>query len=614
MWRLDEGIRWQKAPRQFAGRGLAYWTDGSSERVVVLTPGYHMASLDARTGVPDPKFGKNGVVDLMEGLGLPLVPLAVDDTGSLIISDAAPYRQARPGETWNEQTRTGADGTVGIDPKLGQIAVSSPAIIVGDVIVVGNSSIHGYYPIRFANLPGFIRGFDIRTGKQLWKFNLVPQPGEFGAETWKNGARRSGREGVGKNDAWATYSADPELGLVYIPVGMPLLDEYGGHRPGANLYGNSIVALDARTGQRRWHFQMVHHDIWDYDTPMAPNLLDITVSGRVRKAIAQPTKQGWLYTFDRATGEPIWPIVERPVLQSEVPGEKTWPTQPIPTKPEPYSQQGLEEDDLIDYTKAIRDSALKIAKKCRMGPYYIPPSPTDGTARSGMRCSWYSPGASGGVNIDGGAALDPETGSLYVAALSGLSTIQVQKDPCSEFRYSSPRDNCGLIGALPPPAGYVRQASRESDSFSGRAAFSQINGVSILKPKEHGGITAYNMNLGDKIWWSPNGVMVPPPKIDTGLFAGVALLPQAGPGQAQLIATKTLLIYGNGRSVHQSLRGANARLFALDKTTGKQVGAVKIPSQTTAVPMTFLHKGRQYIVFAAGQGANTSLVALSLPR
>jgi quinoprotein glucose dehydrogenase len=613
MWRLNEGIRWQKAPRQFAGRGLAYWTDGTTERVIVVTPGYHMAALDARTGLPDPKFGANGVVDLMDGLGLPLVPLAVDDTGSLIISDAAPYRQARPGETWNEKTRTGADGTIGIDPKLGQIAASSPPIIVGDVIVVGNSSIHGYYPIRFTNIPGFIRGFDVRTGKQLWKFNLVPQPGEFGAETWERGSK-IGSEGVGKNDAWATYSADPELGLVYIPVGMPLLDEYGGHRPGANLYGNSIVALDAKTGARRWHFQMVHHDIWDYDTPMAPNLLDITVNGRPRKAIAQSTKQGWLYTFDRATGEPIWPIVERPVLQSDVPGEKTWATQPIPTKPEPFSQQGLEEEDLIDYTKAIKDSALKIAKQCRMGPYYIPPAAADGAGKGGFRCSWYSPGASGGVNIDGGAAVDPETGILYVAALSGLSTIQVQKDPCSEFRYSSPRDNCGLIGALPPPPGYVRQAARSDDGFSGRAAFSQINGVSILKPRELGGITAYDMNRGDKTWWSPNGLMVPAPKIDTGLFAGVALLPQPGPGQAQVITTKTLVIYGNGRSTHQSLRGANARLFALDKKTGKQVGALKIPSPTTAVPMTFMHKGRQYIVFATGQGSNTSLVALALPR
>src|SRR5919198_6297217 len=480
-WRLDEGIRWQKAPRQFAGRGLAYWTDGHEERVIVVTPGYHLASLDAKTGTADPKFGKNGIVDLMDGLGLPLVPLAVDDSGPLIISDAAPARKARPGEKWDPVTKTGADGTIGIDPAFGQIANSSPAIVVNNVIVVGNSAIHGYYPIRFRNIPGFIRGFDVHTGKQLWKFNLVPQPGEFGAETWKNGSK-IGTEGVGKNDPWALYSADPDLGLVYIPVGMPLLDEYGGHRPGDNLFGTSLVALDVETGKRRWHFQMVHHDIWDYDTPMAPNLMDVTVNGRRRKIVAQTTKQGWVYTLDRVTGEPIWPIVETPVLQSEVPGEQTSKTQPIPTKPAPYSQQGLVESDLIDYTPAIRDSALKLAKRCRMGPYFIPASPTDGTAPSGFRCSWYAPGASGGVNIDGGTAADPETGRIYVGGQSGLSTIQVQKDPCSEFRYSSPHDSCGLLGALSPPPGYVAPAARPG-GFEARAAGTTIGGVSILKPK-----------------------------------------------------------------------------------------------------------------------------------
>ena len=624
MWRLDEGIRWQKAPRQFAGRGLAYWTDGANERVIVVTPGYHMASLDAKTGLPDPKFGRNGVVDLMEGLGLPLVPLAVDDTGSLIISDAAPYRAARPGEKWDPKTRTGADGTVGIDPKYGQIANSSPAIIVNDVIIVGNSSIHGYYPIRVRNLPGYIRGFDVRTGKQLWLFNLVPQPGEFGAETWERGSR-VGDEGVGKNDAWATYSADPELGLVYIPVGMPLMDEYGGHRPGANLYGNSIVALDVKTGQRKWHFQMVHHDIWDYDTPMAPNLFDAVIDGRPRKVVAQTTKQGWIYTFDRVTGEPIWPIVERPVPQSETPGEKSWPTQPIPTKPEPYSHMGLQEKDLIDYTPAIRDSALKMAKRCRMGSYYIPAQPNDGTAKSGLTCSWYAPGASGGVNIDGGASVDPETGMMYVASLSGLSSITLQKDPCSEFRYSSPRDNCGKLGALPPPPGYRPNPELGSGSgFERRGNYARITTapnptggapvpISILKPKELGGITAYDMKSGDKRWWIPNGGFVPPPKIDTGLFAGVQLPPTPGPGQAQVITTKTLMIYGTGR---QGLGGGQgqARLYAVDKATGRQIGEVRIPSRTTAVPMTFMHEGKQYIVFATGQGRNTSLVALTLSR
>ena len=608
MWRMNEGIRWQKAPRQFAGRGPAYWTDGASERVIVTTPGYHMASLDAKTGLPDPKFGKNGVVDLMDGLGFPLVPLAVDDDGPLVISDAAPARKAKPGETWDEKTKTGADGTVGIDPALGQIGASCPPIIVNDVIIVGNSHIHGYYPIRLRNLPSYIRGFDVRTGKQLWKFNLVPEPGEFGAETWGNGTK-PGTPGVGKVDAWAPYSADPELGLVYIPVGMPLMDEYGGHRPGDNLFGNSLVALDVKTGKRKWHFQMVHHDIWDYDAPMAPNLLDVVVDGKPRKIVAQSSKQGWLYVFDRITGEPIWPIVETKVLQSDVPGEEAWPTQPIPSKPAPYAQQGLVEADLIDYTPAIKEAALKLAKACRMGPYYIPATVGDGTSPSGLSCSWYAPGASGGVNIDGGAAVDPESGMLYVAAQNGLSTMQLVKDPCSEFRYSSPHDSCGERGALPPPAGYKKGEGR-----SGRtAAANNIGGVSIVKPKELGGVTAYNMNSGDKAWWIPNGGQLLPVETKDPLFAGVTLPPAApGRGHAQIITTKTLVIYGTGRGGGPP--AAKPQIYAVDKASGKQVGAVAIPSRTSAVPMTFMHKGQQYIVFATGAGANTSLVALNLPK
>lgn len=608
MYRHEEGIRWQKAPRQFAGRGPTYWTDGKDERVIVVTPGYHMVSLDAKTGVPDPKFGRNGVVDLQDGLGFPMVPLAVDDSGSLIISDAAPARRAKPGERWDPVKKIGADGTIGIDPIHGQIASSSPAIVVNGVIVVGNSSIHGYYPIRVHNIPGFVRGFDVRTGRQIWKFNLIPQPGEFGANTWERGSKVDG-EGVGKNDAWATYSADPDLGLVYIPVGMPLMDEYGGHRPGNNLFGNSLIAIDAKTGLRKWHFQMVHHDIWDYDAPMSPNLIDITVDGKRRKAITQSTKQGWLYTFDRATGQPIWPMPESPVLQSDVPGEQTSATQPIPSRPAPYSQQGLLDADVIDYTPAIRDSALAMARKCRMGPYFIPGVTADGSSASGLRCAWYAPGASGGVNIDGGAAFDPETGMIYVASLSGLSTIALQKDPCSEFRYSSPRDNCGLIGALTPPAGYTAPTAR-GGGFEGRGNASMLGGVSILKPKEMGGITAYDMNTGDKKWWTSNGGMIPVKSADP-LFAGVALPPRAASGQAQILVTKSLLIYGTGRL--GGVPNAKPQLFAVDKATGRQVATVEIPGKTTAVPMTFMHNGKQYIVFAVGAGSSTSLVALKLP-
>ena len=630
-WKLDEGIRWQKAPRQFAGRGLAYWTDGSAERAIVITPGYHLASLDARTGVPDSKFGKNGVVDLQEGLGYEIVPLAVDDSGPLEISEAYPARKAKPGEKWDPVKKIGADGTKGIDPTNGQIANSSPAIVVGNVIVVGNSSVHGYYPLRLHNIPGFIRGFDVHSGKQLWKFNLVPQPGEFGAETWKNGSK-VGSKGVGKVDAWATYTADPELGIVYIPVGEGLTDEYGGHRPGDNLFANDIVAIDVKTGLRKWNFQFVHHDIWDYDVPMAPNLLDVTVNGQPRKILASTTKQGWVYVLDRVTGEPIWPIVETPVLSSEVPGEQTAPTQPIPSRPAPYSQQGLQAADLIDYTPAIRDSALKLAQQCRMGPYFIPPSPVDGRGKNGKSeytCSWYSPGASGGVNIDGGTAADPETGMIYVGSQTGMSTITVAKDPCSELDYTSPHDSCGKIGALPPPPGYrapADGAAREG-GFSRSARVTTIGGVSMLKPKEFGGITAYDMNTGDKKWWVPNGnIWRPAPTTSDPLFAGVTLprIPNNS-SQAEVITTKTLVINGTGRGGGGGGgRGAGGgrggaapvppQLYAFDKTTGKQVGAVSIPAVNTAVPMTFMHHGKQYVVFATGAGVNTSLVALTLPK
>jgi glucose dehydrogenase len=611
MYRLDEGIRWQKAPRQYAGRGMSYWSDGRAERILTVTPGYHLVSLDAKTGRPDPLFGTNGVVDLMDGLGYPLVPLAVDDSGPIVISETSPARKAKPGEKWDPVKKIGADGTMGIDPANGTIAASSPPIVVGNVLIVGNSSIHGYYPIKLHNIPGTIRGFDIRTGKQLWKFNLVPQPGEPGAETWKNGSK-VGTKGVGKNDAWAPYSADPELGLVYVGVGMPLMDEYGGHRPGDNLYGNSLIALDAKTGAKKWHFQLVHHDIWDYDVPMAPNLMDVTVDGKKRKVVAQTTKQGWIYTFDRVTGQPIWPMPETPVLQSDVPNERTSPTQPIPSKPAPYSQQGLLEADLIDYTPAIKDSALKMAKRCRMGPYFIPASTTDGKGANGYRCSWYAPGASGGVNIDGGAAVDVETGMFYVGSQTGMSTIQVQKDPCSEFDFSSPHDACGLPGAMPAPPGYQKPASGDrGGDFGARAAGSMIGGVSIVKPKQYGGLTAYNMNAGDKSWWIPNGGMQKVTSRDP-IFAGVPLPEQGARGQAEVITTKSLVIYGPGRG--GGAPGAPPQLFAVDKATGKQVGAVKVESKNTAVPMTFMHNGRQYIVFATGSEENTALTALTLPR
>ena len=642
LWKysLEEGIRFQKSPRPYSGRGLAYWTDGTNERAILVTPGYHLVAIDAKTGKPDTKFGRAGVVDLMEGLGYQLVPWAVDDDGPLIISEAAPPRKAKPGETWDPVKKIGADGSVGIDPALGQLGSSSPAIVVNDVIVVGNSAIHGYYPLHLRNLAGTIRGFDVRTGKQLWKFNLAPEPGEFGAETWENGSK-PGSEGLGKVDAWAPYTADPDLGLVYIPVGEGVNDDYGGHRPGNNLFATSIVAIDVKTGKRKWHYQTTHHDIWDFDVPMTPNLLDVKVNGQTRKILAMAGKQGWVYTLDRVTGEPIWPMPETPVLQSDVPGEKTSPTQPIPSKPAPFSQMGLVESDLIDYTPEIKAAALKIAEQCRMGPYYVPPSTNDGSSK--LPCSWYAPGANGGVNIFGGTAADPETGMIYVGSQTGIARLTIEKDPCSEFRYTETHNSCGLAGALPTPpgvtpggrrggggGGQTPPANAAAGGAAGRGAAGaapaagagagggggrgnngmSVGGVSIAKPKEYGGVTAYDMNTGDKAWWIPNGGFDQVTTTDP-MFAGVKLPSAGAGGQAQVITTKTLVVYGTGRN--GGPRGAPPQLFAVDKATGKQVGALTIPGKTTAVPMTYLHQNKQYIVFAMGTGANTELVALALP-
>ena len=378
---------------------------------------------------------------------------------------------------------------------------------------------------------------------------------------------------------------------------------------------------------------MVHHDIWDYDIPMAPNLLDVTIDGKPRKIIAASTKIGWLYVLDRVTGEPIWPMPETPVLQSEVPGEQTSPTQPVPSRPARYSQMGLMESDLIDYTPAIKDSALKLAKKCRMGPYFIPGSPLDGKGKNGpaqYTCSWYAPGASGGVNIDGGTAADPETGMVYVGAQSGMSVISVVHDPCSEIPYGSPHNSCGKPGALPAPPNYTApQEGGSSGAFSRVSVANSIGGVSIFKPQELGGITAYDLKTGDKKWWQPNGgIWRDPVPTNDPLFAGVTLpkIPN-NTSQPQIIVTKTLLINGTGRSGGGGGRGRGGAasgggraagpqpsLYAFDKTSGKLVGSVQIPSPTSAVPMTYMHNGKQYIVFATGQGDNIKMYALTMPN
>jgi len=352
----DEGDRGRRAVRT-NNRGLAYWSDAAGNaRVILITPGYQLLALDAKTGKLIPTFGNGGVVELWDGL----------------------------------------DRKV----EINQIGSSSPAMIVGDVAVVGAAMLGGTAPATMKQVPGYVRGYDVRTGKLLWTFHTVPQGTEFGVETWKENSWQY----TGNTAVWAPISADPELGYVYLPVETPTGDYYGGHRPGDNLFGNSLVCLDAKTGKRVWHFQLIHHDIWDWDTASAPVLLDVTVDGRPRKIVAQVTKQAFTYVFDRVTGDPIWPIVERPVPQSDVPGEKTAATQPFPTKPAPFDRQGVTENDLIDFTPALKAEAVRIASQFKMGPLYTPPIVTGTDGKLGTLTVPHNQGAANWES----AAADPE--------------------------------------------------------------------------------------------------------------------------------------------------------------------------------------------------------------
>src|SRR6266852_2442186 len=322
-----EGPRGDAAPRRLSGRGLAYWTNGREERILYVTPGYRLVALDAKTGLMIPSFGKSGVVDL---------------------------------KTDDDQE---------IDLINGEVGLHAAPTVAGDTIIVGAAHLAGGAPKSKSNVKGYVRGFDVKTGKRLWIFHTIPKPGEFGYDTWeKDSADYTGNTGV-----WGQISVDPDLGIAYLPVELPTGDYYGGHRPGNGLFGESVVAVDLKTGQRKWHYQLVHHGIWDMDNPCAPMLVDLTVNGRTVKALAQPTKQAFLYMFDRITGQPIFPIEERPVEQSNVPGEKTSPTQPFPTKPPAYDRQGFSLDDLIDFTPELKAQAREIASHYKIGPVFTPP-------------------------------------------------------------------------------------------------------------------------------------------------------------------------------------------------------------------------------------------------
>ncbi len=522
MHRIDEGERYQKAVR-FNNRGLSYWTDGKGDdRLIVITPGYQLMALNAHTGDPIRGFGTNGLVDLLQNL------------------DRA---------------------------KAGEIGSTSPAMIVGDVVVVGAALKLGTTPPSKENTPGYVRGFDVRTGKFLWVFHTIAQPGEFGNDTWKDGSwKYTGNTGV-----WAPMSADQELGYVYLPVETPTGDFYGGHRPGDNLFDESLVCLDAKTGKRVWHFQFIHHGIWDWDLPAAPNLLDLTVDGKKIKAVAQVTKQGWVYTFNRVTGEPVWPIVERPVPQSDVPGEVTSGTQPFPTKPAAFDRQGTSLDILNDLTPEIKAEATRIALQYKLGPIFTPAIVFDAGGKKG---TLMLPHATGGANWQGAAA-DPETGVLYIPSATEPYVAAMVHDP--------ERSDMN----------YISKAQAAEKPF----------GLPLIKGP-WGRITAIDMNTGEHLWMKPNGEPSDAIKNNPKL-KGVDVSQMGSPERGMLLLTKTLLFSGDGGAPF---------LRVFDKKTGDLLQKIPLPGNAQGTPMTFFARGKQYIVLAVSgsRGQGPELVALTL--
>jgi quinoprotein glucose dehydrogenase len=542
MYRLDEGTRGTIAPRRNSGRGVAYWRNPvrtEPGRIYTITPGFQLVALDARSGLPVTSFGSAGIVDLKTGL--PRVDV---------------INAAQPGS-------------------------SSPPVIVGNTVVVGVAFSAGAAPRSKVAVPGYVRGYDLHSGALKWTFNTIPQAGEPGNETWQDDSwRYSGNTGV-----WSPFTADVKLGFVYLPVEAATGDFYGGHRPGDNVYSDSLVCLDASTGKRIWHFQTVHHDIWDYDLPAPPVLIDITVKGRRIAAVAQVTKTGFAFVFDRVTGEPVWPIKERRVPQTDVPGEQTAATQPFPTLPLPFEPQGLRDDDLIDFTPAMKQQARDIIARYRYGPLYMPPSVVEEGRNLG---TLIRPNLSGGANWQGAAA-DPETGILYVSSISTVGPVGLKQDSkLSEMRYVGAYGEGFPQGSLGGPSG-----------------------LPLVKPP-WGRITAINLNSGTHVWMVPNAD-TPEWARNNSALAGMTLPRTGSFDQVGLLVTKSLLFSGEGSGLWRA-GGGGSKLRAHDKATGEVLHELVLPANQSGVPMTYEVDGRQFIVVAVGaKGSPGELVALTLP-
>ena len=514
-------------------RGVAYWSDGperTDERIFFGTGNGYLICVDAKTGHPCVDFGESGRLDLMADLP----------------------RATRGQRDW-------------LNALL--YSVQSPPIVYGDTVVTP-SSISSYNITRAAP-PGWMRGFDVKSGRTQWTFHTIPQADEFGNDTWGGDSWRV----TGKVGVWTMMSIDPELGYIYLPLNTPAPDYYGGHRPGANLFAESLVAVDLETGERVWHFQFVHHGLWDYDIPAAPNLVDITVDGRRIKAVAQITKQGFTFVFDRATGEPVWPIEERPVpTDTDIEGEVPWPTQPFPTRPAPFDYQGVAIDDLVDFTPEIRAMAIEAVKPFRIGPLYTPHSKRGTIVRPGFSAGSWS-----------GAAVDPENGMLYVPSGNRYAVKQ--------FRDPEPGEDATLRVVEKRPADRPQMPQ----------------GLPLFKPP-YSRMTAIDMNTAEHVWMHPMGRGDRLRNLP--MLRDLDLPPLGGDSnRAGPLLTKTLLIY----ALTAGGTDDGPRLVAVDKTTGGEIGWVDLPGGAIGTPMTYMVDGKQYIALTVGTGRVPELVSYALP-
>jgi quinoprotein glucose dehydrogenase len=568
-----EGARGAAAPRQLSGRGLAYWSDGKEARVLYVTPGYFLIALDAKTGQRVSSFGDNGAVDLK------------------------------------------ADDDQKIEPDLitGEIGWQSAPTIIGDRVLIGSAFREGFTPTSYRNNKGSARAFDVRTGRKLWEFHTIPQKGEPGYETWLNGsAEYSGNTGV-----WTEITADQQLGLAYLPVESPTSDFYGGKRPGNGLYGNSLVAVDLDTGKVKWYYQLIHHEIWDYDIASAPLLMDITVNGKPIKAVAEPTKQGFLFVLDRVTGKPVWPIPEKPVPRGKVPGEWYAPTQPIPSKPAAYARTGVTPDELIDFTPEMHAQALELVKNYQLGPIYTPPVVSEqprplGTLMLGP--------ADGGTNWPGGS-FNPETHTAYLYACNAcLIPIGLVPPPegFSDLPYVVGRaghqvamiNASGANQGADAPLTTARAAPVESDADRPLS----VAGVPIIKPP-YSTITAIDLDSGEIKWQIPHGE-TPDFVRNSPALKGMQL-PRTGQTSYNIgtLLTKTLVIAGDSMVTTTADHPRGAMLRAYDQQNGREVGAVWMPAPQSGSPMTFMLNGRQYIIVAVSGGTYSGeYICFSLPK